>query len=174
MKKGTELRRWLSEWDAALLLADSPATMQVHEERRRDTVRYLGEPPPTVLPLLWGWGCWLQEPAVSEQRLTPSMVNLRITGLCHSPGQSELLRWLSEWDAALLLADSPATMQVQEEERRRDTVRYLGEPPPTVLPLLWGWGCWLQEPAVSEQRLTPSMVNLRITGLCHSPGQSVQ
>ena len=34
---------------------------------------------------LWGWRCWLQEPAVSGQRLTPAMVNLRMTGLCHSP-----------------------------------------------------------------------------------------
>ena len=45
--------------------------MQVRRKRKRDTVRYLVESPPTVLPPLWGWRCWLQEPAVSEQRLTP-------------------------------------------------------------------------------------------------------
>ena len=49
-----KMLRWLSEWDDTLLLAGSPAAMQVQRKGRRDTVRYLGEPPPTVLPLLWG------------------------------------------------------------------------------------------------------------------------
>ena len=84
----TQLLRWLSEWDDTLLLAGSPAAMQVWGKGKRDTVRYLGEPPPTVLPPLWGWRCWPQEPVVSKQCLTPKMVKLRMTGLCHSPGQS--------------------------------------------------------------------------------------
>ena len=77
-----QLLRWLSEWDDTLLLAGSPAAMQVRRKGKRDPVRYLGEPPPTVLLPLWGWRCWLLDPAVSKQCLTPTMVNLRMTGLC--------------------------------------------------------------------------------------------
>ena len=97
---------------------------------------------------------------------------LTVTGLLLA-ARTQLLRWLSEWDDTLLLAGSPAAMQVRRKGKR-DTVRYLGEPPPTVLPPLWGWRCWLQEPAMSKKCLTSTMVNLRMTGLCHSPGQSVQ
>ena len=47
--------------------------MQVQRKGKRDAVQYLGEPLPTVLPPL----CWLQEPAVSKQCPTPTMINLR-------------------------------------------------------------------------------------------------
>jgi hypothetical protein len=58
-----------------------------------------------------------------------------------------------------------------------------GETPPATWvtghrqypPLLWGLGCAVQEPGVTDGiRPYTSVVNLRVTGQYHSPGQSVQ
>ena len=38
----------------AQLLAGSPAAIQVRRNEKRDNARYLGDPPSTVLPPLWG------------------------------------------------------------------------------------------------------------------------
>jgi hypothetical protein len=61
--------------------------------------------------------------------------------------------------------------------RGRDTTCHLGDRPPTVPPPphLWGWGCPVQEPGITGGiRPSTSVVNLRMTGQCHSSGQSVQ
>jgi hypothetical protein len=64
----------------------------------------------------------------------------------------------------------------------RDSTRHPWPPPMTRVtghrqspPLLWGWGCPVQKPGVTGG-IWPSttVVNLRITGQCHSPGKSVQ
>ena len=61
--------------------------------RKRDTTRHLGEPPPTVLPQQWGWGCRFQEPAVTGSIRLPTY------------GEQEM------GNDALSLADSPMIMQ---------------------------------------------------------------
>ena len=81
-------------------------------------------------------------------------------------------KWRVWYTAASWLTSNSAC---PEWGRGRDTTCHLGDRPPTVPPHPWGWGCPVQEPSVtSGNRPSTSVVNLGMTGKCHSPGQSVQ
>ena len=88
--------------------------------------------------------------------------------------KSEGKRKYKEYDA-LLPADSLATVHVQRGGRGRDTTRRLGDRPPTVPPTTVGLRAASPEPGLmSGTRPPASVVSLRMTGQCHSPGQSLQ